>query len=225
MAEPQNLSQKIGDLCLHWAFLDQKVDRLFEIFLQIDATQVACIVASMENFRQRCETLKRLIVNEPPTDNWADLLPAILDFLSAKMAPQRNRFVHDVWLSNEQSLTRVDKRATVRQYGAGDRDHVAFNLHYPTDMDDIHSLTAATWNMANLLDWIIHDLSRWRKGQIEEPSQQLIEQCSTYFELLHHPWPKQARRLLPQDNSPKSNVQKAIENSYIVLRGPESEAE
>lgn len=216
MEKPQEISKKIGDLCLHWALFDQRIDRLFEIFLQIDATKVACIVASMDNFRARCETLKRLIVNEPPSDQWADLLLAVLDFSSVRMAPQRNRFVHDIWLSTPGQPLRVDKRAVVRKYKAGERDHVAFNLHYPTDIGDIHTLTAAVWNMSNMFDWIYSSLSQWRRGQLDAPSPQLIQTCNTYFELLQHPWPKQARYLLPAQLPQKSENERIVENSYIV---------
>lgn len=214
----QDISKKIGDLCLHWAAFDQKIDRLFEIFLQIDATKVACIVASMDNFRARCETLKRLIINEPPSDKWADFLPAVLDFASAKMAPLRNRFVHDVWLKTDNGVMRVDKRAVAQKPQAGQRDEIRFNLHFPSDIGDIHTLTACVWNMSNIFDFIHHDLQKWRLGQLREPSEQLILHCNNYFELLHHQWPKQARYLLPQSLQEKTRADVAVQNSYIVPR-------
>jgi len=170
----------------------------------------------MDNFRARCETLKRLIVNEPPSDKWADLLIAGLDFSSIKIAPKRNRFVHDVWLKNENEFTRVDKRAVITKFKAHGRDNVRFNLHYPTDIGDIHTLTSCVWNMSHIFDFIQSDLAQWRQGQLQEPSPQLIEMCNTYFELLHHPWPKQARYLLPQPRPEKNENQRSIENSYIV---------
>ncbi|WP_162789503.1 hypothetical protein [Altererythrobacter sp. ZODW24] len=219
----ESLSQRIGDLCLHWARLDQCVDRLFEPMLEIDSTQVACIIGSVDNFRQRCEILKRLLINEPPTEQWADLLITLLDFLGGKVAPLRNRFIHDSWVVAQDSTMRVDKRTVIRKYNAGDRDHVAFNLHYPTEITEIHTLTSTIWNYGNFFDHFNHNLRQWRQtGQIEEPDPQLIEQCNLYFGLLRHQWPKKFHYLLPEqrDPTPDDELRNSIANSY-VMRKPE----
>lgn len=219
MDKPPNphreLSEKLGDLCAHWAALDRTLDVLFEPMLKCDKAKVACITASLDNFAARCEVLKRLITHEPPSDRWRDWLIVMLDFLGGRVAALRNRYIHDTWLVGEGEMARMDKRAFRKKQP----ERLEFDITYPDGLPQIHTLIATVWNCKGMMGIAEGELRKWRQtGQIEELAPQLVEWSSCYFPMLGIQWPQAARHLLPEPSDPNKDdeLRQKIANSYIV---------
>lgn len=153
----------IGRLCMTWAALDRTVDDLFEPILQCSAAQVASIITNIENISGRCDILKRLLVNDAPSEDYRVWLAGLLGRVSGELAPLRNRYVHDHWTVTNLEIVRLDKRAKIAKPQSRERDTLLFDTRHVTDPDDIDKLTARITLVLAMLAFAEYDLGVWRQ--------------------------------------------------------------
>lgn len=165
----------IGNLCMTWAALDRILDDLFEPLLQCSSAQVASIITNLENVSARCDILKRLLVNEAPSEAYREWLTALLDRVSGELSPLRNRYVHDHWTVNNLEIVRTDKRAQIGKAQSRQPLTLRFDTRHVTDPKDVDNLTHRITLVLAMLAFAENDLRIWRhRGQPLEPHPEYI---------------------------------------------------
>lgn len=171
----ETLASSLGAFTLEWSYLDRKVDALMVPLLQCSQAQVAAIVANIENLSSRCEIIKRLAVLDSPSPKFRDWLIPLLDRVSGELAPRRNRYLHDNWVSFAANIYRVDKRAKIVKGQSREPPELIHDAFVPTTAEEVDRLTFTVTAVVGALDYAARTLQCWRDtGQPQEPDQQWL---------------------------------------------------
>jgi hypothetical protein len=156
------LATQLGFLVMDWSYLDREIDALLVPLLQCTPAEVSCIVSNVENVASRCEIVKRLLVLHLPSSDFREWLVALLDRIARELAPLRNRYIHDNWISRQMRSVRVDKRAKIIRKESRAKPSVQFDAHTATSGADVERLTRAVTAAVDALRYGNDALKAWR---------------------------------------------------------------
>jgi hypothetical protein len=97
-------AKAIGYLCFEWARLDRHVHHLIKTLTELDDDVAASLIPT--DFREKLATLKHLAFLKKPSIDWFESVSGLIDRIDQEVRPQRNRFVHDYWLSYSDEPTK-----------------------------------------------------------------------------------------------------------------------
>jgi len=109
--------RSLGELCVSWAVLDRKLTDVASVLINRGPEVAACVFSSGENLKPRCEAIKKLVLIEPlfSESEWPARLTELVNTIQNKVAPRRNRFVHDEWYVGADEIVRVQLGSRVHK--------------------------------------------------------------------------------------------------------------
>lgn len=91
-------ARAIGYVCQSWAILELLVNRYIELLVPLpEGPEAECITVNAD-MRQKIQMLRGLGFIKRTSDEWYEKLRNQLNILDDELRPERNRFIHDIWL-------------------------------------------------------------------------------------------------------------------------------
>jgi hypothetical protein len=157
-------AEALGYVCIQWANLELEVDAWLANFIPLGHTPINDIVTSEIDFRAKLAIVKNLAYSKSLNPKWFDEVKALLDLIDNQLRCERNRMIHDLWLSHGHEnrparMTRSTKLS--KQPGSGDLK-LTVNPVAPMPISEIALLWAGICTaQAELLKL----RSEWRRAQ------------------------------------------------------------
>lgn len=160
-----DLMTELGRVSVFWGYLDRKINSCISMILRCDDAQTACISTQLDNVAARC----RLLISLSHTlsidrEEWVEEFSTILKTVTDQLAPRRNRYLHDQWITNEAGHQRVDRRAKLRKAAAGEYKGLQFDLTIPVTLEDISDLQNQILEAIVRLNMAVVDIEKFNDG-------------------------------------------------------------
>jgi hypothetical protein len=167
----------LGKLCVAWAIVDRQLNDLLGALLGSSPTATACLASTVDAVGARCDIMRRLIHEDPLTEEWVTLCTKMLVTVSDDLAARRNRYVHDYWSLTEGTLVRLDRRVIAKRPQSRQPVKLSFDSEHATPPDAIERLTEEIGQMVFLLHVAARDVRDWKKHRFR-PTPPLL--CRAY---------------------------------------------
>lgn len=139
--EYEAFTRSLGHLCMKWAILDRELNFLIGAMLGIKDQQMAAIATEMSDVAPRCRLIKSLLYTINVPREWRESLDEVCNIISNKLAPSRNRFVHDHYVEAENAMSRIDRRTRISRAQSFQEPQLSHDQHIDVDGWDIDELT------------------------------------------------------------------------------------
>jgi hypothetical protein len=124
--ELEHHATALGYVCFTYSSLELAINQYVETLLPCSHDARRAIVdASGVTLATRCELVLKLASLRDPPAIWFCDLEALLKRVRDELAPERNRLIHDVWLSGGGDIKQWDQRAFLRRAQAGEPKRIA----------------------------------------------------------------------------------------------------
>jgi hypothetical protein len=90
----------IGYVCITWAVLETEVDKFLTFLTPLEYGEVGESILGNSNIRDKIKMLKALAFIRKLDDGWYRELDAVLKLIDDNLRPDRNRYVHDLWIEH-----------------------------------------------------------------------------------------------------------------------------
>jgi hypothetical protein len=128
----------IGYLCFEYARLERHVHHLIKELAGLSDDLADSIIPA--DFRDKLTTLKNLAFLKKTSIGWYESVSSLIDRIDQEVRPQRNRYVHDYWLSMAEEPTKRHFNPKVTRPQAFQYEFSAYR-DAAVPLDDIWNLT------------------------------------------------------------------------------------
>jgi len=143
-------AKAIGYLCFMYNGLEVRVDNLLGALAGLQDSDLECFTSQFDLLK-KLPTLKALAFQKKPSQLWFDDIELMSWATSSHIIPRRNRFVHDIWLSQPSGAMRRHQRIKFGKPQSYQPTTLTTYEHIPTTADEIWQLVQETKDVSNIL--------------------------------------------------------------------------
>jgi hypothetical protein len=99
----------LGHICVEWASLEGTVDIVLACLIPLPMDDAARCITANADIRDKIQMIKGLAIARHVS--WAEDLTSVIDLVDNVLRPQRNRYIHDSWISLKKGNPRQFQRA------------------------------------------------------------------------------------------------------------------
>ena len=152
-ADLEHHATALGYLCMSFAHLELQIDLFIGHLLDTSNEQRRCVVGAAGAVASRCILLTQLASLTPQNDAWEEhWFNCVVDVLDGthKLCEQRNRLVHDPWLSG--TPVQLNFRPKLRKAQAGKQSSLVAPVQSERSLE-------AMWDLVGKIEHASHELN------------------------------------------------------------------
>lgn len=175
----RDIAQQLGQVCMIWAALDRHLDVLIAHLLNKPVNVARALSSRSDGVGERCEVIRRLLAMEAPSAEYQRWLSSLMKRCGGELAERRNRYVHDMWRVQSDTVHRQLRRPQLTA------SEIVFDLHVEVTSDELKRFGYTLTSMLAMLLSAEHDLMCWReRGAGFQPMLEylVMEQAHVRFE-------------------------------------------
>ena len=97
----------IGHLCLQWNFVEHTSDIFLSFLANLDDTEIRAAIINNADARDKWRMIDAVGFIKRPNDDWYRRLKEVINRINNELRPERNRMVHDRWISLKDEIVRL----------------------------------------------------------------------------------------------------------------------
>lgn len=131
------IREAIGELCMIWSGIEWMLDLVLAKLLSLNEVEAAAINQSSGLVSKRCELMLKLCQNGQRERISIERLILTLSFIHQELSPKRNRYVHDIYIFNNNSIVRSDRRISFKSLETRMPKQFHFGLKEDVSLEEI----------------------------------------------------------------------------------------
>ena len=161
----------IGFVCKSYAHLESDIDYFVQAMSGMRRGLSNPVTSSMD-LSAKIEAAKLLAFEGKKTDDWYKECRTVLNIIQNEIRPERNRYVHDIWVLSKKSAIRVTNKPKIKKQQAHKPEELITSEVY-VSADDVWALGEKIVSASLSISSLEHEYSG-RGPYVKKPLLELL---------------------------------------------------
>ncbi len=103
----------VGIICRRWGAMENAIDITLSVLMQTPSRNITSAITSNCDIRTKLRILMVAGYEHKLSDKWFKQFKELLDTIDNELRPERNRIIHDVWITDDEEILRWQRSTKV----------------------------------------------------------------------------------------------------------------